>query len=399
MFLVILKMLLINIQKSGRWIIEFNPFLFLTLLMKYQLNLNKSSIGIVVVITLLFACTNKVETTFPSIEKITHSVYASGVVKSYNQYQVYSKVNGVIAQILVQDGALIKKGQAIIKLSDDAQKLNYENAKLLANFSDANTNKEKLQQAQTELDVAKLKMENELSLLERQKKLWSQEIGTRNDIDQRELLYKNAASIYYASKLRLNDLKKQIDFQSEQTKKTASISSTSMNDFIIKSEIDGKLYSLAKEKGEMVNTQTPIAVIGDASKFYVELQVDEYDISKLVIGQKVLLTMDSYKGEVFEASISKMYSMMNERSKSFKVEAIFTKQPKYLYPNLTTEANIIIDVKEKAITIPRIYLIGNDLVLLSNQEKRKVTIGLKDYEKVEILSGITTKDQLFKPVQ
>jgi multidrug efflux pump subunit AcrA (membrane-fusion protein) len=367
--------------------------------MKYQLNLYKSSIGIAILIMLLFSCKNKVETTYPSIEKITHSVYASGIVKSYNQYQVYAKVNGVITQIFVQDGAFVKKGQAIIKLGDDAQKLNYENAKLLANYSDESVNKEKLQQAQTEMDVAKLKMENELSLLDRQKKLWSQEIGTKNDIDQRELLYKNAASNYNASKLRLNDLKKLINFQSEQTKRTASISSTSMNDFMIKSEIDGKIYSLSKEKGEMVNTQTPIAVIGDASKFYIELQVDEYDISKLVNGQKVLLTMDSYKGEVFEATISKMYSMMNERSKSFKVEAIFTKQPQNLYPNLTTEANIIIEVKEKAITIPRNYLIGNDLVLLANQEKRKVTIGLKDYEKVEILSGITTKDQLFKPAQ
>lgn len=392
-------MLLINIQKSGEWIIEYTPHLFITLLMKYQLNMNKNSIGIVLAITLLFACKNKVETAYPSIEKITHSVYASGIVKSYNQYQVYAKVNGVITQIFIQDGAFVKKGQAIIKLGDDAQKLNYENAKLLANYSDASVNKEKLQQAQTEMDVAKLKMENELSLLDRQKKLWSQEIGTKNDIDQRELLYKNAASNYNASKLRLNDLKKLINFQSEQTKRTASISSTSMNDFMIKSEIDGKIYSLSKEKGEMVNTQTPIAVIGDASKFYVELQVDEYDISKLVNGQKVLLTMDSYKGEVFEATISKMYSMMNERSKSFKVEAIFTKQPQNLYPNLTTEANIIIEVKEKAITIPRNYLIGNDLVLLANQEKRKVTIGLKDYEKVEILSGITTKDQLFKPAQ
>jgi len=392
-------MLLINIQKSGEWIIEYTPHLFITLSMKYQLNMNKNSIGIVLAITLLFACKNKVETAYPSIEKITHSVYASGIVKSYNQYQVYAKVNGVITQIFVQDGAFVKKGQAIIKLGDDAQKLNYENAKLLANYSDASVNKEKLQQAQTEMDVAKLKMENELSLLDRQKKLWSQEIGTKNDIDQRELLYKNAASNYNASKLRLNDLKKLINFQSEQTKRTASISSTSMNDFMIKSEIDGKIYSLSKEKGEMVNTQTPIAVIGDASKFYIELQVDEYDISKLVNGQKVLLTMDSYKGEVFEATISKMYSMMNERSKSFKVEAIFTKQPQNLYPNLTTEANIIIEVKEKAITIPRNYLIGNDLVLLANQEKRKVTIGLKDYEKVEILSGITTKDQLFKPAQ
>ena len=392
-------MLLINIQKSGEWIIEFTPHLFITLPMKYQLNLNKSSIGIAILITLLFSCKNKVETTYPSIEKITHSVYASGVVKSDNQYQVYAKVNGVITQILVEDGAFVKKGQAIVKLGDDAQKLNYENAKLLAKFSDAFANKEKLQQAQTELELAKLKMDNEFSLLERQKKLWAQEIGSKNDIDQRELSYKNAMSNFNANKLRINDLKKQIDFQSEQTKRTASISSTSLKDYIIKSEIDGKIYSLTKEKGEMVNTQTPIAIIGDASKFYVELQVDEYDISKIKIGQKVLLTMDSHKGEVFEASISKLYSMMNEKSKSFKVEANFTKQPENLYPNLTTEANIIIEVKENTTTIPRNYLINNDLVLLANQEKRKVTVGLKDYEKVEILSGITTKDQLFKPAQ
>ena len=367
--------------------------------MKYQLNLYKSSIGIAILIMLLFSCKNKVETTYPSIEKITHSVYASGVVKSDNQYQVYAKVNGVITQILVKDGAFIKKGQAIVKLGDDAQKLNYENAKLLAKYSDAYANKEKLQQAQTELELAKLKMDNEFSLLERQKKLWAQEIGSKNDIDQRELSYNNAMSNFNANKLRINDLKKQIDFQSEQTKRTASISSTSLNDYIIKSEIDGKIYSLTKEKGEMVNTQIPIAIIGDASNFYVELQVDEYDISKIKIGQKVLLTMDSHKGEVFEASISKLYSMMNEKSKSFKVEANFTKQPENLYPNLTTEANIIIEVKENTTTIPRNYLINNDLVLLANQEKRKVTVGLKDYEKVEILSGITTKDQLFKPVQ
>ena len=367
--------------------------------MKYQVNLNPSSTGIILLISLLFSCNNKVESIYPTIEKITHSVYASGIVKSDHQYQVYSKVNGVIAQILVQDGAIIKKGEVIIKLSNDAQKLNYENAKLLANYSDATANKEKLQQAQIELDLAKLKMDNELSLLDRQKKLWAQEIGSKNEIDQRELSYKNALSIFIGSKLRYNDLKKQIEFQSEQTKRTANISSTSMNDFIIKSEMDGKIYGLSKEVGEMVNTQMPIAVIGNASKFYVELQVDEYDIAKINIGQKVLLSMDSYKGEVFEASINKIYTMMNEKSKSFKVEAIFTKQPQNLYPNLTAEANIIIDIKDKATTIPRNYLTNNDFVLLKNHEKRKVTLGLKDYEKVEILSGITTKDQLFKPVQ
>jgi hypothetical protein len=88
---------------------------------------------------------------------------------------------------------------------------------------------------------------------------------------------------------------------------------------------------------------------------------------------------------------------MNEKSKSFKVEAVFTKLPNNLYPNLSAEANIVITKKEKALTIPRNYIMEGDYVLLSNNEKRKVVVGLKDYEKAEIISGLTEKDELIKP--
>jgi multidrug efflux pump subunit AcrA (membrane-fusion protein) len=365
--------------------------------MKFINNFMFKALPSLLLLFLLLACNKKVESIQPTVEKITYSVYASGIIKSNNQYQVYAKVTGIVSAIFVKDGDMVKKGQAILKLSDAAQKLNYENAKLLANFSSTNENKEKLIQAQSELEVAKLKMENEASLYDKQKKLWAQDIGSKNELDQRELSYKNAMSIFNAAKLRSNDLQKQINFQSEQTQKTASISSSSLNDFVVKSEINGRLYSLSKEKGEMVNSQSPIAIIGDANEFYVELQVDEYDVSKLKIGQKVFLTLDSYKGEIFEAAVSKLYPIMNEKSKSFKVEAVFTKKPANLYPNLTTEANIVIEVKENVLTIPRNYLIDNEFVLLAGKEKRKVVTGLKDYEKVEIISGITAKDAIFKP--
>jgi multidrug efflux pump subunit AcrA (membrane-fusion protein) len=159
------------------------------------------------------------------------------------------------------------------------------------------------------------------------------------------------------------------------------------------------VFSINKEVGEMVNTQTPVAIIGDANHFYVEMQVDEYDIAKIQKGQKVMISMDSYKGKVFEAVIDKVYPIMNPKSKSFKVDAAFSTQPENLYPNLSAQANVIIEVKEKAITIPRAYLIDNEYVYLENKEKKKVKVGLMDYEKVEILSGITTSDALVKTIQ
>ena len=171
------------------------------------------------------------------------------------------------------------------------------------------------------------------------------------------------------------------------------------NDFLVTSDVKGKVYSVLKKKGEMVNVQTPIAIIGSSNSFKIILQVDEYDIIKIKKGLKVIIALDSYKGESFEAVIHKIDPIMNERSKTFTIEAVFTKQPKVLYPNLSLEANIVIRKKEKTITIPRKYLLEDGYVLLKNNQKRYVKTGLKDYQKVEILSGLTQKDKIFIPAE
>jgi hypothetical protein len=108
--------------------------------------------------------------------------------------------------------------------------------------------------------------------------------------------------------------------------------------------------------------------------------------------------MDSHKGDVYQATVTKIEPLMKEKSRSFTVEANFTEQPPNLYPNLSIEANIIIEEKNNRLTIPRDYLIDNSFVLVGNK-KRKVLIGLMDYEKVEILKGLSLSDEISKPKQ
>jgi len=126
-------------------------------------------------------------------------------------------------------------------------------------------------------------------------------------------------------------------------------------------------------------------------------EVDENDMVRVVIGQKALITMDSYKGQVFEATVDKIYPIMDERSRTFKIEAHFVNPPKKLYPNLTAEANIIIQTKKNTITIPKSYLIQGEYVLVNKDEKRKVKTGLSDYQKVEILEGLKAEETIYKP--
>lgn len=355
--------------------------------------------AILAISILAVSCKKSPEKTFPAEEKITESVYASGIVKSRNQYQAFATVSGLVSRIWVVEGDTIKKGSPILQLSDANARLNTENARIAADYSTISANADKLKELNVNIDQARIKMENDASLLNKQKNLWTQGIGTQNDLDQRELQYKTSTNNYKALQLRYNDLKQQLDFQEKQSRKKLEIAGNSSGDYTVRSEVNGKVYKVLKEKGEMVTPQTPIAIIGDASGFYLELQVDEYDIARIKSGQKTLLNMDSYKNRVFEAVITRINPIMNEQSKSFTVEAEFINQPPTLYPNLTAEANIIIESKEKAITIPRAYLLEDGTVLLSNKEKRKVKTGLKDYQKVEILEGLSTKDEIMLPAQ
>ena len=343
------------------------------------------------------SCKNSGEQAKPIEEKITESVYASGIIKSNNQYQVFSSVNGIITHVFVSEGDLVNKGQKLFRLKDVTARLSTESAQITAEYSSINANSDKLNQLKIDIEVAKDKMENDASLLARQKNLWEQGIGSRNELDQRKLAATVAAKAYNAAKLRYNDMVKQLSLQEKQSRKNLQISNVNTGDFIINSQVNGKVYSVLKENGEMVNTQSPVAIIGDASGFIIELQVDEYDITRVNVGQKILLSMDSYKGEVFDAVVTKIDPIMNEQTKSFKVEATFVQPPPTLYPNLTTEANIIIKVKEKALTIPRSYLVDDSYVILANDEKRKVLIGMKDYQKVEIVNGLTKNDVILKP--
>lgn len=147
----------------------------------------------------------------------------------------------------------------------------------------------------------------------------------------------------------------------------------------------------------MVTSLIPIAMIGDENSFVLELQVDEQDIIKITEKQEVIITMESYKNQIFEGTVIQIYPSMNEKSQSFTVEATFNDPPRVLYPFLTAEANIIIDRKTDAITIPRSFLLDDQYVITQDRQKRKITTGLKDYEKVEVLGGLAPDEFILKP--
>lgn len=303
-------------------------------------------------------------------------------------------VSGIIQEVFVDDGDYVRKGQLLVRIDNRAQLINEENAALSASYYDLESNQDKLEDAKNAIRLAREKLKTDSLMYIRQLNLFNQNVVSKVELEQRELAYQSSQNALSNATIRYNDLKRQINFSAKQAKNNLALSSKSASDFEIRSDINGRVYSVLIEKGDLVGPQIPLAVIGSADSFVLEMQVDEYDIAKVDLNMRVLVTMDSYKGQVFEARVSKINPLMNERSKTFKVEAIFTKAPKKIFPNTSFEANIVLESKKEVLTIPRTYLLKGDSVLLSNGKKVKVKIGLRDFEFVEILSGLRPEDEI-----
>ncbi len=345
----------------------------------------------------IFACSKKEESITPTTGDITESIYASGTIKSVDQYEAFVSVSGIIEEIYVHEGQEVKIGTPLLRISNDTQKFNLENAELAANYNDVANNQGKLLEAEAIVQTAKAKLKLDSSLFARQKTLWAQQVGTRVEFEQKELNYQSSKANYLSANQRYKDLKRQINFSAAQTKKNVQISAKQHDDFILKSKVEGIVFNLLKEKGELVGPQTPIATLGKAQNYKLEMQVDEHDIFKIKLGQKVAITFDAYKNQYFEAEVNKIAAIMNERNKTFLIEAKMIKAPEKLYPNVTFEANIILQTKNNVLILPRNYLKNDSIVTLEDGSKRVVKLGLTDFQKVEILSGLSSQEHVIKP--
>jgi multidrug efflux pump subunit AcrA (membrane-fusion protein) len=318
---------------------------------------------------------------------------------SENQYQVFATVSGIVDEVFVEEGEAVEIGSPILSIVNDAQELMADNAKLSAEYNSLNFNRGKVDEAGLFADLMKSQMDNDATMLERQKNLWIQNIGSKVELEQRELALEHSKNNYESAKEKLEELEKQLDFLSRQAQNNLLISNKNIGDYLVKSKIKGKIYQMNLTRGEIVTPQIPIAIIGDDEKYLLEMQIDEYDIVAIQLDMPVLVVLNSYRDSVFNAEVSKINPIMNVQSKTFTIEAVFVQPPSVLYPNISFEANVVISTKKDALLIPRNYLLNDSTVVNKSGKLLNVKTGLRDYQMVEIISGIDENEELIPPDQ
>ena len=350
------------------------------------------------ILLLSLSCSNEKDKILPTEQALTEAVYSSVTIQPDSLYQVYSIVSGLLDVILVEEGDLVSKNDCLFQIINNTPKINSQNAKLALNLAQENFKGKAaiLKSIADEIEAAQLKYKNDSINFYRQKNLWDQRIGSKAEYDTKKLNYQLASNQLKLLKDKYDRTKTELQTvlnQAENNYKTASIA---FKDYTVNSKIDGKVYALYKEPGELVTTMEPLASIGSATRFIIELLVDEVDIVRIHLNQDVLINLDAYDNIIFKGKVSKIYPKKDERNQTFTVEAVFTEQPKVLYPGLSGEASIIIAKKEQVLTIPKSYLLDTNKVRTA-EGLVEIETGLQNMDYIEVLSGINKDTFIYKP--
>ena len=353
-----------------------------------------------ILVLLFLSCGKDVEKITPKKTTLVTSVYASAIVQPDSLYAVYASVAGILDELYVNEGDTVVKGSALFHIFNKSPELNRENAKI--NLQEAREaykgSAAILEGMRKEIETARLKLRNDSVNFKRQERLWEQHIGAMAEFDNKKLNYE-------LSQNNLNVLENNYDRTKDELRNKVAMARNSYeaalvnsNEFTITSKINGRVYAIYKNIGEIVTTVEPLASLGSSNNFLIELLVDEVDIVTLKVNQKVIINLDAYPGEVFEAHVHKIYPKKDERSQTFKIEAVFDRAPEVLFPGLAGEANIIVSEKENTLTIPLEYLMDNHKVK-TNDGAVSVVVGAKNLTEVEILTGIDEHTEILKPEQ
>lgn len=360
--------------------------------------MKKYILEVIALLLFLSACSS-IETEKAVLKPIVEAVFATGTIIPKNNYKIIAQSDGYLRKTLISEGDMVSKGQKLFMIDDtilfEQQKAN--NDRLTIAELNASDNSPVLLQIKAQIKTAEVNVSNDSLMYERMKRL-----GSTNSVAVVEI--ENARLKLESSKNQLNMLlenysETQLQMEQELSLARSQYNSTEANlgYYTITADINGKMYSIKKENGELVRKGELLGEVGDSNEFVVQLKVDEDNIVKIKTSQQVLVELNTEKNKTYTARVTKIYPSFDETSQSYIVEASFENNLKNLFSGTQVQANIIIRKKDRALLIPRICLGSNDSVVIikdGTADTVKVQTGIVSNNWVEIIKGLQNGDQV-----
>lgn len=317
---------------------------------------------------------------------IIKKTVATGTIAPKKDVAIKPRVSGIIEKVYVEEGQMVKNGDAIAKV------------KIVPDMVSLNNAKNRVQMA--ELSVQDVEIN-----FNRQKTLLDKGVIAEAEIQPLRTQMLNAKQELLAAQNNLQLI------EQGALKEESGSSNT-----IIRSTATGMVLEVPIKEGSSViesntfNEGTTIASIADMGEMIFEGKVDESEVGKIKEGMDLLITIGALEGHTFNATLDHISPKGVEENGAiqFKIKALVKlKKDVFVRSGYSANADIVLERRDSVLAIQEALLIlgkNPDSTFVEVEtspqvfEKRHVSLGLSDGIKIEVLSGLDTTDNIKKPM-
>lgn len=339
------------------------------------------------------------------------TIPVNGVVMPLTTIYLDASEGGRVEEKYVDDGAFMKKGQPIMRLSNTDIELALVNQQ--TNVYNLLTQMQISQNAAQQNTVTRLNqatdVESQLREAERiyrlNKKLYEEKVIGSQEFKKAENDYN-----YYLQKKKLNDqiiaqdsvsTKQQLQ-QARQSyegsQNALSVMQKKVGDLIVRAPVDGQLTSLDAEIGQSKNKGQRLGQIDVTSGFKVRVDIDEHYLSRIVQG---LYGGFTFAGKDYKLEIKKIYTQVT--AGRFQVDMEFVGEvPKGIRRGQTLQIRLAFSDEVEAVQVAKGGFYqqtgGNWIFKVSDDGKTAykvdLQLGRQNPDYYEVLKGLKPGDKV-----
>ena len=387
---------------------------------KYRIHILAGILAIGLVVMLIVVSTgpkiirinsDSVQTATVQSGEFSEYVNAEGTLQPIQTIKVYTREGGFVESVLVQDGALVHKGDTLMILSDPELQRTIETARESWRKQNRTYRTSMIEMDQRRLSLAQsiLQTKYELKRLEKEHNLALEEyrMGIRSraqlDVADEEYNYKmETVRLQLESRrqdsvlnaIRQEALQDELAEAQRQLRKTEE----RLNDLIVTAPADGQLSGLSLEPSQRISSGTAIADIKRMDQFRMHLSINEFYIDKITVGQPATIT---YEKKTYPMTISS--TVPEIKSGSFDIYLVFTdSMPDNARIGKSYQARIEMGGQAQSIIVPKgnfyNYTHGSWVFKVNAQHTHAVrvpvSIGRQNPRHFEILEGLEPGDEI-----
>lgn len=281
---------------------------------------------------------------------VTESLSLVGSIAANEMVEIKAETEGIVQEILFDEGKAVEKGQLLIRLDD---------TKLAASLAEAES-------------TLKLSTAN----FERAKQLFKDTLISKQEYDQ--------AAATYELNLATLELKKR-----------------QLKDTRVNAPFAGTTGARNVSPGQVITKDAMLTTLVDLDPVKVEVNVPERYLQQLAIGQTLEFSVAAFPGQKFKGEVYFISPQINENLRTALVKARIPNADNKLRGGMFASLDLKLQVRDSAIVIPEPALMSNgdnfSVFVVDKESKaqiRPVQVGIRLAGKAEVIKGLTSGEMV-----